>query len=118
MPNFAHNTFLQVAVELGLPVGLLFSSLVAYALWTGWQGWRTTLQRGLITSDKISNGAGLSILAATSAFGAYLVTQMTANSLNIHLTNQFYFWLLIAAMLASKEADCKMKTSFAIQGGA
>lgn len=41
--------------------------------------------------------AGLDGLGVTMALGAYLLTQMTANSLNVYVSNQFFFWFLMAA---------------------
>ena len=34
------------------------------------------------------------------ALVAYLITQMTANALNIYVSNQFFFWFLMAALFS------------------
>lgn len=37
------------------------------------------------------------------ALVAYLITQMTANALNIYVSNQFFFWFLMAAALCGSD---------------
>jgi O-antigen ligase len=89
-PEFAHNVFLMVAAELGLPVAALLAGLLAWAIWSGLCAWR--------------RGRQLPALGMTLALGAYLQTQMTANSLNIYVSNQFFVWFLVAAILAVASA--------------
>lgn len=56
---------------------------------------------------------GLTMLGITMALVAYLITQMTANALNIYVTNQFLFWFLMAALLAGARSDPpSLQTSF------
>ena len=40
------------------------------------------------------------MLGVSMALTAYLITQMTANALNIYVSNQFFFWFLMAALLS------------------
>ena len=40
------------------------------------------------------------MLGVTMALTAYLLTQMTANSLNVYVSNQFFFWFLMAALFS------------------
>jgi hypothetical protein len=90
-PNFAHNFILQFAAELGIPATLLFCSLIGAAWYKGFRLTRAAL--------KEKNGGRVS-LALFLALTTYLITQMTANSLNIYVSHQFLFWFLIAALLA------------------
>jgi O-antigen ligase len=94
-PDFAHNVFLQVAAEEGLPTATLLAGLVAWTLWGGMRSWRRLGRDGPAAA-----ATSLAMLGATLALGGYLQTQMTANSLNVYASNQFFFWLLLAAVLA------------------
>ncbi len=90
VPNFAHNFILQFAAELGIPATLLFCGLIGAAWYKGFRHTRAAL--------KEANGERVS-LALFLALTTYLITQMTANSLNIYVSHQFLFWFLIAALL-------------------
>jgi hypothetical protein len=93
VPNFAHNFLLQISAELGVPVAMLFTALIGVALWRGYRK---------AHFHPASYGAGMSpTLAVTMALTAYLITQMTANALNIYVSNQFFFWFLMAALLCA-----------------
>jgi O-antigen ligase len=89
-PNFAHNFILQFAAELGIPATLIFCTLIGTAWYKGYRLTRAAL--------KVKNG-DLVPLALFLALTTYLITQMTANSLNIYVSHQFLFWFLIAALL-------------------
>jgi len=95
-PDFAHNTILQIAAEEGVPLASIFAALIGWVFWSG-------LRDGL--NIRHSNPKALQIqlriLGLTLGLGAYLETQMTANSLNIYVDNQFFFWFLVAAILDS-----------------
>jgi len=78
--EFAHNIFLQIGAELGIPALALFVVL----LWQAKPYLEATL-RG----------------AAAAGFLAYLATQLTANSLLIFPPQPILFWLLIAALASS-----------------
>jgi len=95
IPDFAHNIFLQIAAEEGVPIAVLFGGLTA---WTLGCGFRTWLRQKAATAQ--CSADALLMLGATLALGAYLQTQMTANSLNAYDSNQFFFWFLMAAILA------------------
>jgi len=141
VPDFAHNVFLQIAAEQGVPVALVFSGLCYWALWLGWKTWKITKGKNqrtdcrqcqtnspakpdrqiknyreasdirIFASDieetknrtdvgkKMRESDRLTVLGVTFALGAYLMTQMTANSLNVYVSNQFFFWFLLAAVL-------------------
>jgi O-antigen ligase len=94
-PEFAHNAFLQIAAELGVPLAVLFAVLTAWALWRGIRIW---IRQKAAKSQ--SSAHALLALGVTLALGAYLQTQMTANSLNVYVSNQFFFWFLMAAILS------------------
>jgi O-antigen ligase len=129
IPNFAHNFLLQMAAELGVPSAALFLALILFTLWQGYRksGARRKFQ---VPSPKFqdhgvgnleaggerwtaegeghdgrtvrrSNGQDSAILGVTMALVAYLITQMTANALNIYVSNQFFFWFLMAAVLCA-----------------
>jgi len=94
-PDFAHNVFLQVAAEEGLPVAALFCSVLSCTFYSGILAYLKQRASGAKYS-----GSGLVVLGLTLALGVYLQTQMTANSLNVYVSNQFFFWFVIAAILA------------------
>jgi hypothetical protein len=97
IPNFAHNFLLQMAAELGIPVAALFLALILFTLWQGYKssGAREKFQ---VPGAKFQD---LEMLGVTMALVAYLITQMTANALNIYVSNQFFFWFLMAAALCA-----------------
>jgi hypothetical protein len=97
-PNFAHNFILQFAAELGIPATLLFCSLIGAAWYRGFRITRADL--------KAKNGNRIP-LALFLALTTYLITQMTANSLNIYVSHQFLFWFLIAALLTLPESKAE-----------
>ena len=97
-PNFAHNFILQFAAELGIPATLLFCSLIGAAWCKGFRLTRAAL--------KEANGERVS-LALFLALTTYLITQMTANSLNIYVSHQFLFWFLIAALLTLPDSKAE-----------
>lgn len=90
VPNFAHNFILQFTAELGIPATLLFCSLIGTAWYKGFLRTRASLKEK--NGDRVP-------LALFLALTTYLITQMTANSLNIYVSHQFLFWFLIAALL-------------------
>jgi O-antigen ligase len=95
-PDFAHNVFFQIAVEQGVPIAVLFAAMLTWVLWLGIYTW--IKQRA--APARCPQGV-LTILGITLALGAYIQTQLTANSLNVYTSNQFFFWLLVAALLAT-----------------
>jgi O-antigen ligase len=99
-PDFAHNIFLQVATEQGVPLATLFAGLIGWVLCRGIRSWC----RQETTTNKTSYRA-LNVLGVTLALGAYLETGMTGNSLNVYVSNQFFFWFLMAAVLAASQRE-------------
>lgn len=97
-PNFAHNFILQFAAELGIPATLLFCGLIGAAWYKGYRITRADL--------KAKNGNRIP-LALFLALTTYLITQMTANSLNIYVGHQFLFWFLIGALLTLPESKAE-----------
>ncbi len=89
VPDFAHNFLLQFAAELGVPAALLLAALIGFTLIRGYRLSRQAIQMP---------GSDLTVLGVTMALTAYLITQMTANALNIYPSNQFFFWFLVAAI--------------------
>jgi O-antigen ligase len=114
LPDFTHNFLLQMAAELGVPVTALFAVLIVFALCGGFRKWKVESGSHDGKTVRQSNGQpvdgstvgryhgedGLTILGVTMALGAYLITQMTANALNIYVSNQFFFWFLMTAVLS------------------
>jgi O-antigen ligase len=100
IPDFAHNVFLQIAAEDGLPVLALFIALIICGLWRGYNTWHRRNTRTPESSQYASR-----ILGITLGIGAYLQTQMTANSLNVYLSNQIFFWFLIAVVFSAELPD-------------
>lgn len=91
--DFAHNLLLQFAAELGLPATLLFTGLLGTALLAGW---------GHLISNPGFAAPNAEVMGTTLALTSYLLTQLTANSLNVYPSNQFFFWFLLASLIASK----------------
>lgn len=99
-PNFAHNTFLQITAEQGIPAFMLFAGLCGWTLWQGFRMWLQDTNRRFSPSERSSTTLGV-----TLALAAYLQTQMTANSLNIYASNQFFFWFLMAMLVTQSSAQ-------------
>lgn len=91
-PNFhenAHNYFLQISAEGGLPFGIIFICLVAGLVW-----------RGLFRShgdDVVENDDSVFVQALAVGACGYLVTMMTGHPLLL-LTQQFLFWFTLAVI--------------------
>lgn len=85
-PDFMHNAVLQAAVEQGVPAGILVCILLALPLLAAARRWRAT------RLDSIAEAACLALVA-------YLLTQMTSNSLNIYVDQQFFLWTVTGLLL-------------------
>ena len=92
-PDFAHNVYLEIAAEEGLPIAAVFAFLTMYLLKRG-----IVLSRRGGTPHSNGNATYASALGLTLSVGAYLQTQLTANSLNVYPSNQFLFWFLAAVI--------------------
>lgn len=90
VPDFAHNFLLLITTEQGLVVAALYAALV---LWVVGRG--IALRRDPGEAPSVER---VRVFGAAVALAAYLVTQMTANSLNIYFSNQYFFWFLMAAI--------------------
>jgi hypothetical protein len=88
VPDFAHDVWLQLAAELGIPIASMCVGIFAWALI---EGYRNSRDR------KLSVWVDLPRLGVTLALASYLLTQVTANSLNVYESNQFICWFLVAA---------------------
>ena len=93
VPDFMHNFLLQIATEQGLFVAAAYAWLIGSVLWQALR--RTMLVRGQQFREHSP------VLGAGIALTTYLITQMTANSLNVYISNQFFFWFLMAAVWCS-----------------
>jgi len=85
-PDFMHNTVLQVAVEQGLPAGALYAALLLLPLAVALRRWES------VRGDAVACGAFLAIVA-------YLLTQLSSNSLNVYADQQFFYWSVVALLL-------------------
>ncbi len=85
LPDFAHNFFLQSAAELGLPFAMILVGCVAVIVFRGLRTWFCEP----------------SLFAVSAVIITYLLTQLTANSLNIYVSQQWFFWPLLAALAVS-----------------
>jgi O-antigen ligase len=91
VPDFAHNAFLQLAVDVGIPAAAVFALIVASSFLCAFRRMR-----------RLGPAAGPEkrlLMGASFALAAYLMTQMTGNSLNVYPSNQFIFWLLTAFLM-------------------
>ncbi len=85
-PDFLHNTVLQTAVEQGIPAAILFALILVLPIATAARHWPT------VRSDPLISGAAIAVLS-------YLLTQLTSNSLNIYVDQQFYFWSCVSILV-------------------
>lgn len=97
-PDFAHNVILQMAAEEGLAVAALYTCLIGWTLWCGIHWWLQQARvRHRCSTDR------LLVLGMTLSLCCYVETQMTANSLNVYSSNQFFFWFLMAIIVTTSE---------------
>jgi O-antigen ligase len=105
IPNFSHNFLLQLAAEMGVPIAILFVMFVGYALGLAYRSSNAAIRRiNVRTIPALEVGLRArknAIFGAMMALTAYLITQMTANALNIYISNQFFFWFLMSAAIYS-----------------
>jgi O-antigen ligase len=66
----------------------------------------------ILTPDSCLLSPQHEMLAVTMALVAYLITQMTANALNIYVSNQFFFWFLMAAALSVNTKIAKSAAAY------
>jgi hypothetical protein len=88
VPDFAHNAWLQVATEMGVPAALILCVPFAAAIF------RRKVQQ--------SNSEPGWLLAALLT---YSLTQLTANSLNVYISNQILFWAAVALLSAHSRGE-------------
>jgi O-antigen ligase len=85
-PDFMHNTVLQTMVEQGVPAGAVYAGLLLLPLALALARW------GRVRADPVASGAFYGMVA-------YLITQMSSNSLNVYADQQFFFWSLAAILV-------------------
>lgn len=106
IPQLPHNLLLQLAAEQGVPVAGLFLCLVGTTLWRGARCWveyaRLNL-RHIADPPEAVRSRSLLALGLTLMLAAYLQANMTWDILLIHPTQPFFFWLLMAALLATTD---------------
>lgn len=95
-PDFAHNFLLQIQAEQGIVVSTLFVFLVLWVLWAGFRLLFLTHYRAMAPEAR-------NCICASVSLVSYLATQMTANSLNVYISNQFFFWLLMACVISGSQ---------------
>jgi O-antigen ligase len=105
-PNFAHNVFLQIASEQGIFVAALFAFLVASVFYRAFGIWLACGESQCRHRD-----VTLLIIGYPVSLAAYLETQMTANSLNIYVSNQYLFWFLVATILSLAKNKCGLNSA-------
>ncbi len=120
LADFAHDVVLQLAAELGLPVALCFLGGCMFVVYRGLsvsfanekQSALCGENLGTVESKPLSKLSvdKLPLLGATLALAAYLTTQITANSLNVYASNQFLFWLLVAAIVFYPESEPRVQS--------
>jgi O-antigen ligase len=93
--DFMHDTWLQVAVEQGIPAAILFSLALFIPLIVAARNWAS------VRRDYLAQGAAFAAVT-------YLLTQLTSNSLNIYIDQQFLYWtctcLLVVRLLRESAA--------------
>lgn len=93
VPEFMHNFILQIATEQGSIIAALYVGLI---VWVLWRGFRASIYNRFLDAYEHKTA-----IAASIALATYLLTQMTANSLNVYISNQFFFWFLLAAIFSA-----------------
>jgi O-antigen ligase len=116
-PDFAHDLILQLATELGVPVAICFLGGCTFVVYRGLSVSVAKEQKSALGGEKVGTVGpqprsklsvdSLPLLGATLALAAYLTTQITANSLNVYASNQFFFWLLVAAIIFYPESKTR-----------
>lgn len=97
-PEFAHNVFLQLAAEQGIPTALILVAGIALTVTAGLKAYRRLASAAHSDGSRITLRDPLILLALVLTLLAYIETQFTANSLNIYITHQFLFWFLVASI--------------------
>lgn len=95
VPDFMHDFLLQITTEQGLFVASVYAGLFGWVLWRG-------LRIGFISSMPAFPEQP-AVFGAAVALATYLITQLTANSLNVYISNQFFCWFLMAAIFFGTE---------------
>ncbi len=96
-PEFAHNTLLLLAAENGIPAAVLFGLAFFLPIARKWRmGW---------TDLSAPRYETVVVFGASMAISAYMLTEMTSNSLNVYGSNQFFFWGLLAMIAAARQSD-------------
>jgi O-antigen ligase len=90
--DFIHNFVLQVAAESGIPAALLLLSVLGIVLGRAW---------GAIRRRCASRETQALFVGCIT----YLVTQLTANAINIYPTQVFFFWPLLAMLWVFVKED-------------
>ena len=103
-PDFAHDMFLEVAAELGIPVAVLLGCLTVCAIYRGLKSGWTSGASGS-SSALFLYPPRLETGCAACALACYVETQFTANSVNVYPSNQFLFWTLIAFLWHSNRSE-------------
>ncbi len=85
-PEFVHDAVLQAAVEQGVPAGAALLALLVLPLGYAFR-WRHRLR-----ADPVAAAAALGLLA-------FLLTQLTSNSINVYLDQQVFLWTLTALLI-------------------
>jgi O-antigen ligase len=94
IPDFAHNSVLQFAAELGVLSAGILLAVWGIALVYG--------VKGLIAASTSKQGGRThryAMLGLLVGVLSYEWTQMTANSLNVYESNQYIFWFLNACLI-------------------
>ena len=100
IPDFAHNIFLQLATEMGMPLAVFYTGICGWILYWGLRSWIE-----IKSAEQKQSQHALTLLGITLSLGVYLETGMTGNSLNVYISNQLLFWFLMAAVLAAGQRE-------------
>jgi O-antigen ligase len=104
----AHNNYLQIVVELGIPAGLVFLAMVGRMAALGWSGWDDRRARSEMPTPELE---GLAL-----GFSAFLLSAVFGHPLLIPLVSATFFLALgLLAGLAPVPAPRGPNRALAIQ---
>ena len=88
----AHNAYLLIAAEMGLPALAVFVLILLMALWAGWRLYRASKDK-LIRALGLGFSAGMVSLLIVNCFGSRFDDQAAIG----------YFWVLIAMVVRARD---------------
>jgi putative inorganic carbon (HCO3(-)) transporter len=99
----AHNLFLQVAVDLGIPGLMAWLSILASVIAVSWRVYR----QGIVSGDRFATGIGVSLLCSQAALIVHGMTDAVTWGMVRPAPVVWALWGLAIAAWNVKNADMK-----------